>query len=780
MYLLPLSTGFSFPDDSVSEREKLDVKWGSNVGRALYSRFCLGGTYGWGYSDMDGLRLIRDYGDGVQPESIYRDWHTNGSPIGSAGKVSAGTNNSGSGNRHNRLMNTQMRGAMVNISYKPFPVIPKFSSTVISMLADNDYRVEFTSAEQGAIDKKTQEKLRVFYASTMANPLARELGVPEIPITFQPKDEKDLEIMEKQGHFKLDIERALEKVAETGFNLSHWKSAIRRKTNKDAIDFNYRAVKIYSESSGAVKFRYVDVTKMVVLWNDNQTEPVAIGDIVLVDIQSIFQDLINSGYSEDQVKAIGKTYQGQQIQQWANDAAIFERKDPVTDKWKWLDFKVPVMDFEYLSTDYSQFVKGRDKSGKKFYKKNDKVLSEKEKSKDREYDEFGCNYWYEGSYIVGTDKVFNWRKKPNQVQGSRLNPCSSYVFDKAIDNGQALTQRAIPIADDLMFAVIKKRAAVAAAAPKGYVVDLGESGKITIGSNEFTVFDLMHMHRQNGILMKRTTMNAVTGKMVSTPIMELDNGLGPQGQEWLNEIASCVYQIGTVFGITDATAAQPDTSGEKAVGIWEGEVNATNHAIHPLRTSEAFFKEKVAARYALQVRVNIKYDKKAKEYYTKQLEEHIVGVLESIDHLNLDDIGVVARALPTKKQKDQIMQRAIQMSQIATRDGSTYLTPADVEKVSEFLESDDIDAARDYMYKREKFNRESAERIAKESMEMNGQIQQQSVQMAEQAKQGTIQMQLQADLARINAEKEKEIEEYYSERPRDEKPRMVAHRSSNK
>jgi hypothetical protein len=118
----------------------------------------------------------------------------------------------------------------------------------------------------------------------------------------------------------------------------------------------------------------------------------------------------------------------------------------------------------------------------------------------------------------------------------------------------------------------------------------------------------------------------------------------------------------------------------------------------------------------------------------------------------------VAKALPNEKKKDQILMRAVEMSKIATRDGSTYLTPADVERVSEFLENDDIEGARQYMYDRERFNRENAERVAQESMQMTIKGQQESAMIAEQAKQQTIQVELQSQLAKIEAEKQKEIE----------------------
>lgn len=766
MYLLPLSTGYVFPDDATSEKEKATPKWGSSVGQAIYSRFCLGGSYGWGYNDYNGLRIIRDYGDGVQPESIYREWYTNGSPIGSANggiqntgsaQQNSSSSSSGFSSRHARLMTTQMRAAMTNISYRPYNPVPKFSGTIISMLAENDYFVDCTSVEKGAVDERTRKKLEVLYTSTIINPRLREMGMEGFPVPFEAIDETDIEIAERRGAFKNDIERSIERVAETGFRLNNYKGKIRRKTLKDGIDFNFGCVKLYNDYSGEVKIRYVDVTKLIILWNDNEDAPVAIGDVRLVDIQSIYHDLVAAGYTEDQIKGIANTYRGQQIEQWQTDAAIFERKDPLTGKWTWLDFKVPVLDFEYLSTDYIQYVKGTDKKGKKFYKKNEERVPEKSKSDDREYDEFTCNFWWEGSYIIGTDKVFNWRKKPNQIKGAKLRPMSSYVFDKAINNGQALTQRAIPLCDDLMFAVLKKRAAVWAAAPKGYDIDIGEGANFKIGGQEYSPFDMIHMHRQNGISFRQTKIHAGTGKQVMQPVVERENGLGKQGQEWLAEIAACTYQIGTVFGITDATSAQQDTSGEKTVGVWEGEIAATNHAIHPLREWDREFKAKIAERYVHQVRVNIKYVPESREFYQNQLGEHIIKVLDSIDHTTLSGLGLTMKALPNQKQKTQIMMRAVEMSKADTRNGGAYLTPADVEKVNEYLDNDDVEGARHYMYRREEFNRKESQKMAMESAAQTGKLQQESAIVSEQAKQQTFQLQSTLRLQEIEAEKDKEI-----------------------
>lgn len=759
MVLLPLTTGFVFPNDFVPESEKLTKEYGACVGRALYSRYCFGGTYPWGLADYQGLKLIRLYGDGDQPQEMYREWYTNGSPIGGGVRgANSQQANSQSPNRQTRLANTGARVALANISYQIYSPLPKHSNTIISTLSENDYRVDCTSVNQEALEERVRTKLSALYRSTLLNPLAEQLGIPKMDLPkingrmVNIRDEKELEMYERRGLFKSDIERALEQVAETNFALSDWKGDVRPRNNKDSIDYNYRCAKVYTDpESYAVKVRYVDVSNLVMLYNDNNQEPVAIGDIRLVDIQYIYKDLVKAGYTEEQIKAIAQMYQGQQQQSWQNNNTIFQRPDPATNKWIWLDFKVPIMEFEYLSTDHKQFVKGKDKKGNSFYKRNEVPVADKDKTEDREYDDFKCNYWFEGTYVVGTDRVFNWRKKPNQIQRSKLNPMSSYVFDRAIDNGKSLTERAMPLCDDLQMALLKLRAAYAAAAPKGFELDIADAANIKIGGQEYSPFDLIHMWRQNGIRIKASRYNASTGKVMQSAISELENGLGKQGLEWLEQMSHKEYQIANIMGITDAMAAQPDQSPEKAVGLMEGEISATNHAIYPLKESDRRFKVKVAQKLILQTRINIQYDERCRKFYEGQIGKHNVDVLDTIQGITLETLGITLKALPTKKQKDLILMRAVEMSKIATRDGTTYLSPSDVEHVSELLENDDVEGARFFMAEREMFNRAEAERISTQAAQQTGQIQIQSAQAAEQAKQQTLMLEGDLKLKEIAA-----------------------------
>lgn len=745
MILPQLAGGVLFPDDNIPEQDKLKPDFGLRCGRAFWSRYCAGGAY-FSFSQLPEMQETRNYGAGMQSNEKYKNWFTNGSPVGpNAPKGSADQSVF-------RGMGRNQRKAMANVSFDIFSPMRKLTTVLLSILADNDYKLDCNSLDKNIIAKKKDKKLDIFVKSNFTNPLAKELGLPEFKLPFVVKDMNMLNMAERLGFFKARQEVALEKLAESGFRSSNW-SKQRMDYNRDAIDFHFRCAKLYNDPiTGQVKVQYIDPARLVMLWNeDNEDDPVAIGHIAVETIQSIYPKLKEAGFSDEKIQSMAKSYVPYQtdvmsIPQWA-----FERKDPTTNRWTWMDFKVYVLKFEYLSTDYKQYIERENKQGYVTYLRNGTPVEDSKKNPNDTYDDVKCNYWYEGSYIIsgtGQDMIYDWKKKPNQMQKG-LSPMSSYIVHRI--KGQSPTRSVRGLLDDLMFAVLKLRAAVWAAAPKGYTIDVGEGANIKIGGVEYDLFDLMHVHRQNGIRVIATKFNAATGKYVSKPLEENDNGLGPQGQEWLAQIGNIQQMIQSVMGIPDAMAAQPDQSAERLVGVMEADYVAGNHANWELRESEREFKKKVGERIIHQARIDIEYDEKIREFYESILGKETISAIDEMEGLSLDQLAISTKVLPNEKEKSAILQRAIQMSQIPTKDGSVLLRPSSVERVAQLLKNGDVDEAIWFMAVEEMEARDREEKFSMMMVQQNAQAQQQSAMVAEEAKRQTA-----MQLAQIEIMKERE------------------------
>ena len=746
MILPQMAGNYLFPSDNVPEIDKLKPDFGLRCGRALYSRFCTGGTY-FSYTQLPEMQETRNYGSGIQSVEKYKNWFTNGSPIGTK------TRSNNESAQSTKGMNIAQRKAMANISYDIFSPMKKLTNVLLSILSDNDYKLDCVSLDKNIINKKKREKNDIYAKANFTNPLMRELGLPEFKLPFVPKDETMLDMADRLGFFKTKYEVALEKLAESGFRSSNWGS-MRTDINRDAIDYHFRSAKIYNDPiTGQVKVQYIDPARLIMLWNeDNEDEPVAIGHIEIETIQSIFPKLVEAGFDEKQIQSMAKSYVPYQTNASMIPVWAFERKDETSNRWVWMDFKVYVLKFEYLSTDYKQYVERKNKQGYASFLRNNKPVEEKKKNPNDTYEEVACNYWYEGSYIIsgtGLDRIYEWKKKPNQMQKG-LTPMSSYVIDRI--PGQSPTRSVRGLLDDLMFAILKLRAAVWAAAPKGYRIDVGEAANIKIGGVEYDLFDLVHVHRQNGIQVVATKFNAATGKYVSQPLTEMDNGLGPQGTEWIQQIANLQMMIKDTMGIPDAMAASPDQSAERLVGVMEQDYQAGNHANWTLRDSERDFKRKVGERMIHQARIDIEYDPKIREFYEAVIGKNMVDSLDEIEGLSLDQLAISVKSIPNEKEKSAILQRAIQMSQIPTKDGSVLLTPSSVERVAQLLKNGDVDEALWFMATEETEAREREQKNAQMMLQQTIQGQQQSAMMAEEAKRQTA-----MQLAQIEIMKQREM-----------------------
>lgn len=682
------------------------------------------------------MQEIRNYGAGNQSKERYRNWFTNGSSIGNSSlrnntRTDAGGQSSTTGGNTAKVGN---RKGFANISFDIFSPMAKLSNVLLAFLSDNDYKVDFVSLDKNIVAKKKRKKEDIYVKSKLINPLARELGLPQMYVPFVPKDQAELEMAERLGKFKTRQEVALEKLAESGFRASKWKHE-RLKINRDAIDFGFRCVKLYNDrQTGQVKFRYVDPCNLVMLWNEtSENEPVAIGEVISTTIQAIYHDLVEAGFTDEQIQMMAKEQGAWQPAGTCTEAWIWERKDKTSNRWLWMDFKVYVMQFEYLSTDYKHYAdrKVKDKTYYQDIKNPEKV---KKKGETGEYDDYKCNYWYEGNYIIsgsGQDMVYGWKKKANQMQKG-LNPLSSFVFDRLL--GEAPTSRVIGLLDQLQQCMLKLRAAVWAAAPKGYRMDVGNGANIMIGGQEYSPFDLIHIHRQNGVKLVATKFNAATGKYVVDVFESEDNGLGPQGLEWIQQIAQLQNMILDTLGIPEIMAVSGKQSAERLPGVVERDMEAGNNANFVLAWSERRFKEKIGERITLQSRIDIEYDKRCKDTYEGLIGPDLIKALDEMEGLSLDQMGISTQALPTEKEKAVIMETAVEMSKIATRDGSVLLRPSSIERVRQYLKNDDIDEALWFMDAEETAAREREQKWAAEMAQQTIQGQQQSAVVAERAK----------------------------------------------
>jgi len=732
---------FLFPDDNIAPSKKSESDFGLSVLRAIDTvsrKTALIGTF-------------------MHPRMVLREMYSNGEqPIETYKKLYLGNTDDTAIQARVDEKNGVGRRSYVNINWAVYSPMVKIVSVLRSMFSTRDYRVEVKSLVREHINEKAKAKWLLYTRSMATNQLRRDIGLPTPDMPYAPKDQSSLHLADKLGMFKLELEGTLEKIIEHSFDISDWKK-VRRKLQRNTIDHRLRVAKVDCHPiTGAAMFRWVDPKKFVIQWNpDNLGEkPLFVGYYESVQVKELADILLNLGYSAETIDSQLRTV----VSKLYNDADFNAMSGMYP---SWYNYTIEVLHAEYISTDYRVKYTGKNKDG--VLKTVDAKYDEKGNIKPNKFEDgetlnINTDFLYEGSFIVGTDFIYNWGKCEHQLRDKKNNVMYSYVWDYL--EGRSMTERAISILDDLQMCVYKLRAAVAAAAPKGYDVDLGEIANVIIGGKAVDLFELMKIHRETGIKVRKT-IKTLQGKEKLNPIEENEGGIGAQMNEWLTMIQMNITLLFDELGIPQVLAGQGLRSDEKAVGVVNAEIGGAVNTTFDEVESEMIFKQKLAETLVMKARVLIRFDNDAKQYYEGLLGEKAIASIKSIQDLTLEQVGISLIPKPTETEKAQLLQDCIELTK-ATRDGFVPFTQADLVMVRSLLNNDELELATLYMSKAVNDAKEKHLAEQKEMVQATAEAQAQSAQASAQNEMQLLQMKAQIEMQTL--EKKIQLEGAMKER----------------
>lgn len=714
-----------FPSDDVPTKKKEGRTWQSAVARSIWSRYSLGSTY-YGFQNRDQMMLMRLYSDGRQPSDKYKDWMT--------GKKKEKA--SPAGGEH--MITDFFRKGYSNVDYSIDSPAPSFKSTILSVLSNSDYKVQAVSMSTGSIAEKKKRKFRLYF-DTKFKALREMAGLPLPVLPWEPQNLEELELYERLGGIKLSFEMAIEDICNHVFEISDW-SSIRARGIEDEIDINFVCGKVYTcEKTGATKIKHIKPQNLVMSWIDEDRDnPTFVGHLEKVRLCDIRAKLLAEGYTIEEVMQVARSYYNtlNLAQSWD----YFREYDPNTERWRWEDITVDVLEYEYCSLDTQYYTDRQTKDGNNQYffdEESDETRSERKDYADgrkRKTDKIQNATIYCGKYIVGSSFVYDYGRQVNIMKSDYATAYCSYFFERI--PGKSITERLIPIYDSLMMCRLKLQAAKWAAAPKGYSIDIAALSNINIGGAIYKPQDLISIRRQNGVQIYKTTMQQ--GKVVTgeNSIRELEGGIGPQLQEWITCFIHDYERALELSGISRIMMGGKSINSEKGLGISELEISATNHALYPLKEGLRKWKEKAAKAIVMKTLVNIQFDEKCRDYWTKVIGEEKVAAIIDMGQTTLEELNISLESLPNDQMVQDVKMAAMQ-SMNAGKNGQRGMSVSDYMYVLQLLDKREIKLATWYMAV-------SEERAAKQKLESETAMQQQNAAMMAQAAQ-------QAEMAKVQS-----------------------------
>lgn len=706
----------SFPDPLAPSETKEGKDYGLKYAKSIYQQ--------WGKMDYQNsvygnrkktFERNRRYANGTQDTTIYRSLLTSLDP------------NNGD-------------GSMLNLDFTPVPILPKFVRIVVNKILSLSPYPNLEAIDPISSSEKDLEKKKLEYsvkAKEALKGIKKGLGVE---INGDPDQIPDT-LEEAEIFMGTNIKVSSEVAAQIATNLTlEWNefndTTLRRCANDLAV-IGMAVVKRDNDPEYGLKTSYVDPASFVHSFTDdpNFSDLVYAGHVRHVPIQEL-KRMAGDQFTEEQYKKIAQKaqkkygYDSGKLSQTSYDRANNSHQ------FGYDEYMIEVMDFEFIAVDTEYYESKESRYGNLgFYPKGESYKAPKNSVFNREVSKLETARVYGGSYILGTDFLFNYGKKQNIPKNihdiSRANLSYSVSATNLLDMmPKSMVDSCIGFADQLQLTHLKIQQAVAKAKPDGIIIDIEGLENVQLGkSGELQPLDLHDIYEQTGVFYYRS--KNPDGGFQNPPIREIGNSIRN-----INELIGLynhyLKMIRDATGINEVMDASTPKS-DSLVGVRQQALAAANNAIYDITNSCMMLYKKVCSDIVKCIQV-IHPDSILYRIYENAIGKENMKVLSSFRNLAMYNFGVTV-VKDMEEAERQYLEQNIQMAL-----GQKEI---DLEDAIAIRQLKDLNQAERLLIVRRKKRLASNQQMAQQNSQQQAQVQQQSAQAASQARQQELQMQAQ-------------------------------------
>jgi len=724
----------SFPDPLATSDIKGGLDYGLKYAKAIYQQ--------WGKIDKQdsvygNRRKIfernRRYANGTQDTAIYKSLLTSLDP------------NNGD-------------GSMLNLDFTPVPILPKFVRIVVNKILSLSPYPNLEAIDPLSSSEKDKERRKLEMMIAAKQELAKIEEKTGVSVGMKTKDIPET-LEEAEIFIGNNIKSSSEIAAQIATNLTlEWNdfndTTLRRCVNDLAV-LGMAVVKRTNDPSYGIKTDYIDPINFVHSFTEdpNFSDLVYAGNVRYIPLHEL-KRMAGDQFTEEQYKKIAQDAQKKYGYDVAKlNQSSYDRVNSVT-KFGYDEYMIEVLDFEFMSVDCEYYESKESRYGNiGFYSKGENYKAPQNSVFNRDVMKMENATLYGGSYILGTDFLFNYGKKHNIPKNihdiSRTNlsysACATNILDMM---PKSMVDSCIGFADQLQLTHLKIQQAVAKAKPDGIIIDIEGLENVQLGKGgELQPLDLHDIYEQTGVFYYRS--KNPEGGFQNPPIREIGNSIRN-----INELIGLynhyLRMIRDATGINEVMdASSPKT--DALVGVRQQALAAANNAIYDITNSSMVLYKKVCSDIVKCIQV-IHPDSILYRIYENAIGKENMSVLSSFRNLAMYNFGVrVVKEMEEAERQylEQNIQIALSQKEI------------DLEDAIAVRQLKDINQAERLLIVRRKKRIAMNQQIAMQNSQQQAQIQQASAQATSQAKQQEMQMQAQlnAQEMQLKMQLEAQLEE---------------------
>jgi hypothetical protein len=705
----------SFPNPQAPDEEKAGKDYGLKWARAIqYEWFnkSEGGTASF-YGRAERFDNLRKYAAGEHDTSIHKDLITQGSDK-----------------------------SYTNYDWRPIQVAPKFVNLLVNQMTERLFKIKAVATDPFSTDlrNKKREMMENFMVSKDMLEKAKAIhGVDLMPEGEMPETQEEIDL-HMNLQFKPSIEIAVETAVRYTLDINDYEQA-QTEMLEDVSVVGVGVAERYTDPVKGIVVNRVPPEEMVYSnpTSKDLKESFYYGRVQLITI-SEFVRLSGLDLTEDDVAHLkGAAKQWHRHHGYSMTGLESEM--------------VPVMHFTFKAVNSPTYKKKYNKSGGYSMIKKESTF-DKPDAAYKGYDvvKKRKEVWYEGSYVLGTDILFNYGIAMNMVRPKghlnyTLPKYSMYIPEMYKGKPKSLIERIVPNIDQMQQIHVKIQQMIAKARPSGVYIDVDGLSEIALGDGNFlTPLEQIKIYDDTGNVLGSSAQADGSYNHGKESIRELKNGvidgLDRLIGAWNHELTGLRDAIGIPQGM-DASMPHPDT----LVGVQEQVAVNSNIATRHILQAVLHITKRVAIGTSLGLQDIFKYSN-LKEAYVSAIGKINMEILDVLNDIHLYDVGINIDLKPDKEERQYLegnISMALQRQEITLDDAIDVRRIENTDLANELLKI--------RRKKREKEKREHEEKMIKVSAEENGK----AAERASQAKAQELEIEEKKELAIIEAQKQSKM-----------------------
>lgn len=625
----------------------------------------------YGYTDTASgrpdLALLRTYGEGRQPESIYKiQFDPQGAYNTTAGEKASTV------------------AQYVGINWNIVSVIPKYKRIISAKIEKLEALIEARAIDPLAKNQRENDKMLLSIqkeVDEILEEISRKMNIKGKPlkseidkellnttqsqsisqfgdIEFNLDNDAELEMF-MDTYYKQKVEIAQEVCINALLQLNEIEE-IKKLWINDALDFGVAAGRVYMDSNTQLpKMDYLEPNKIKISYSRRKDYKDA--DIWMYDdMWTISQVIQHFGeeLSMDEVREIFKY--GVKTYGYWNGRTLDYNIDTINlQKLNRIDFervRVGVSYFEFKSQNCETYEYKKAKYGSiKLKKRPANYKTSKEDSRVQ-------NHWaqvvYKGYYIVGMSRIFQYGMLPNMIREAGKEQITQYSLQLYEFAKKSFVEQIIPHADQIQIAYLKLQQCVLKSKPSGWSFNIDALSNIILGDGGYSdVRELIRMFDQTGSMVHKTideNGNPILAN-ANAPHMKLDNGLGGEVRGYLEVIGQHIQMIEATIGYNPMMSGQLPDPRVSAYSQKVASAQADN-ATYYLTNGISIILSNTAYYMSSLVQDMCKYKNDGYEALKSMVGSVNLSIVDSMDKLHTHQFGITLKQQMTEEERAQFKQ----------------------------------------------------------------------------------------------------------------------------